>query len=65
MTNKAKMQSINCIKLKETLQKNMWKKSKAANIEEYIIWLKSEHVKTAQEWQKRSVDEGVTDTENP
>jgi len=37
-----KEKQFDCIQFKETLQAALWKKSKAANLEEYTAWLRKE-----------------------
>ena len=59
MASKLKEKTIDCIKLKETIYANMWKESKASNLDEYIEWLKNEHLKIYQERQSRAVHSNV------
>ena len=49
MEVKTKKKEFDCLQFKKTLQETMWKKSKAANLEEYVVWLKKETSKIAQE----------------
>jgi len=37
-----KEKQFDCIQFKEALQAALWKKSKAANLEEYTTWLRNE-----------------------
>ncbi|GBR73919.1 hypothetical protein NO1_1184 [Candidatus Termititenax aidoneus] len=43
MTPKEK--KFDCIKFKEKLQENLWKKSGATTLDEYAAFLKTEHLK--------------------
>lgn len=58
MTVNLNEKTFDCVKFKESLYANMWKKSKASNLEEYNAWLKEETAKVMQERQRRTAQNG-------
>ena len=59
MAIKVKEKQFDCIQFKESLQDAMWEKSKAANLGEYVAWLKNETSKMAQMSDDNEVSESV------